>query len=338
VTNAPTCVQCGRPLVDQAYVCAPCTDAVRRGLLAVISLAGEAATTIARLDELGETGGPQEPPEPAERAAAALTPTALLVNLSAAGRHDAAVGELLGVARHVTEEAGHPLPMVERRTCRHRTCQSIRSGATAMPGPACEERRDHPAAVLAQWLVGRLEWLRHRPEAGELLSAIADACAEIERVVDRPAERWYAGPCGATTMDGLCPLELWPTAGARTVRCRCGAQHDLDDRKADLLVEAEERWMTAAACSHRLTMLGVRCTKDMVQGYARRGRLAPHPDPDPHGYPRYRLGSVRELVQEQQAAERERTILAAIRTAELAERRRQKAARKAAKEQEMMSA
>ncbi len=76
----------------------------------------------------------------------------------------------------------------------------------------------------------------------------------------------------------------------------------------------------------------------MVQGYARRGRLAPHPDRDAHGYPRYRLGSVRDLVHAQHAEERERTLRAAIRTAELAEKRRQKAARQAAKEQEMMSA
>lgn len=332
MTNLHTCAWCKRPLQDQAVICPTCTEPAARGLRRVANLAGEAATTIARLDQLGETAtGPHEPPEPEARSTNALTSTALPVNLGAGAGHDAGVGVLLTWARHVAGVKGVPLPTVRRTPCVHPTCLARRAGRAA--GPLCAgEPLEHPVTVLADWLGGQLRWLRQRPEAGEALSEIQDACIAMERVVDRAPERWFAGVCGATTMAGQCPKTLWPAAGAKTIRCVCGAEHDADERKQKLLDEAEDRWVTASWSAHLLTSLGVSCTPEMVRGYAHRGRLAPHPVPDGKS-PRYRFGSVRELVEQQHAAERERTLRAAVRQAELAERRSQKAKR----DQEAMS-
>lgn len=329
MSNGPTCQRCGKPIHDQAFVCVSCTGPARDALRLLAKIAGEGSVTISRLDEF-VTGGPgepdelDEPPAAGERPDGALAATALPWRPGAAARYDRAVNELVTTARHIAEESGEPLPTVRRAACPHHSCAGRRAGRIV--GPVCGLQLDpeHPLERLATWLVGRLEWIRKRAEARELLDGITAACGEIEGVVDRPAERWYAGVCGASTMEGECKRELWPAAGAKTFRCACGGEHDLDKRKAAMLAEADDQWATAAWCAHRLTSLGVPCTPEMVHGYAHRKRLAPHPDPDPRGYPRYRLASVRELVEETAAARREAALRKAVRAAERAERERQR--------------
>jgi hypothetical protein len=280
MTEQPRCERCARPIHDQAYVDDRCGTDLRRALETVARVAGEAATTVARLDVIGEGGRRTDTDAP------------LPVNLAAAEQHDAAVNTVVTWARHVAEERGAPR-------------WNYGSG--------------HPLALVAMWLCGQLDWLRHRPEASEAFGDLLEACWVIERVVDRPAERWAAGLCG---VDG-CEEVLRPVSGAKSIRCRCGAEHDLAERKTYLLGLIEDEWVTAAKAAHLLTSLGVVCTAAMVRGYAFRGRLAPYPESDPA---QYRLGSVRDLVTEQHAEERERVLRAAVRTAELAERRRKKEA------------
>jgi hypothetical protein len=54
-----------------------------------------------------------------------------------------------------------------------------------------------PIAKLATWLAGHVEWMRHRQEADEFLSAV-DACLRVVRGLARgPSEQKYLGPCGA---------------------------------------------------------------------------------------------------------------------------------------------
>jgi predicted RNA-binding Zn-ribbon protein involved in translation (DUF1610 family) len=294
MTEAPTCDRCGRRIVDTAYVCPDCARELRRDLETVAKVAGEVVTTIARLDHIGERDGEGSPAgDPEARADNALFPMALPVNLDAGEQHDAAVNALTTWARHVHETSGRALPVVARRD-------------------------EHPLAVLAAWLVDQLDWLRHRPEAADAFGQLSEAARTLVRIVDRPPSRWYAGPCG----HGDCTETLRPVAGATTAICpACGAEHDLDRRRAWLLEQAEELWAPATRLAHLLTQLGVTCTPEMIRGYAHRGRLAPHPDVDPRGYPRYRLGSARELVDGQRREERERTLRAAVRAADLAERR-----------------
>jgi hypothetical protein len=132
---------------------------------------------------------------------------------------------------------------------------------------------------------------------------IADACEELERVIDTRPDTWYAGPCGVND----CSEELYPYSGADTVKCQaCGSLHLVANRKQWLLGQAEDVWGNAAWVAGALTRLGIRCSDSMIRGYAHRGRLAPHPEPDGRGYPRYRLGSVLELVTAEMRAASER--------------------------------
>lgn len=309
MTEAPTCPRpgCGRPIHDMAYVDGRCGDQLRRDLELVAKLAGEAATTVARMDRIGHGGQRTD------------TEVPLPVNLGAAADHDAAVNTLTTWARHVHGESGRPLPTVHTRPwCVHDSCNQRRIGRYI--GPACDALNppDHPTAITARWLAEQVDWIRHRPEADEAFDELADACSLIVRVVDRPAERWYAGPCA-------CGGELWPAAGKATARCpECGTVHDLAARKVAMLDQLEEVWATAALCAHALVSLGVAANASTIRVWANRGRLAPHPE-GAVGHPRYRIGSVRELIVEHEHDERMRRLERAVKDAERAERARKKA-------------
>lgn len=262
MTDAPTCARCEREMRhDTALVCGRCGSHLRADLHRTAGLEDDVQTTIAKLDRVAR--GPAKPdPDPWESHGMALEAVPLPVNLDAAEAYEAAMGELSTWARHCCEERGI-------------------------------DYAGNGLAALCGFLAGQVDWLRYRPEADEAFSGIRSACRQVERLVDTRPDVWYAGPCSEADCQG----ELYPLSGAASVACpECGAAYDTADRKRWLLEEAQEAWGNAAWLSAALTMLGVRCTDSMIRGYAHRGRLAPHPEPDGRGYRRYRLGSVLELV------------------------------------------
>lgn len=308
----PTCEACGRPVFDMSYACTDCARTTRRDLETVALIAGEATTTIARLDHLDHRGGRHtEDDEPEPKAASALLATALPVNLNAAAHHDDAVNQLATWARHIHETSGRPLPTVRTIACHHRTCSEHRDAVTPQPllGPLCPdwEAPQHPLAVAATWLARQIDWLRHRPYAVEALDAIGDAARTIIRTVDVRPDRWYAGPCGTNG----CTYELAPVAGAKTIRCpECGAEHDAAERREALLDQAEDQLAGAAWLAATLTRLGRPVTANAIRKWADRGRLLAHAH-DAAGRPLYRLGDVRALVLEAARREIERQVAAA---------------------------
>lgn len=305
MTDLPTCLTCPRPIPDTAYVCPRCGSDVRRELEYGATVAGEAAVTIARLDRIGGGGKRTETEAP------------LPLKLAAAYDHDAAIGTLLTWARHVHEQSGRPLPTVRTAPCGHATCEERRHGRAA--GPLClGEPPEHPAAVLAEWLAGQIDWFRYRREAAEAFDEIADACRILQRTVDRRPDRWYAGPCG---VDG-CEAELYPPAGAKTIRCpECASEHDAQDRRDWLLDEADDQLAGAAWIAATLTSLGRTVRGDTVRQWAERERLFAHGH-DANGRPLYRLSEVRELVDEAEARALDRERKAIIREQRKAEKQR----------------
>jgi DNA-directed RNA polymerase subunit RPC12/RpoP len=303
---------CARPVPDTAYVCTTCTTKVGDALAELVNLAGEAATTIAKLDHVMRTGGTWPQPEPEGKAASALYPNPLPVNLDAAERYSAAVTELLTRTRRIALERGRPVTLA---VCRHETCARVVD--RHIIGPVCHARLIGPIGALAMALRTNLDWLRHRQDARQSLQAIQDACTQIVAVVDRPADVWYAGKCAE------CQEALWPAAGVHTIRCHCGATYDADERRTAMLQQLDDVWLGPEHLAHALAMLSVPVPAPTIRTWADRGRLAPHPDSIP-GRPRYRVGSVRELVEQMHAEQRERTLRAAVKAAELAERKRRK--------------
>lgn len=264
--TAAQCARCAKPMPhDQAVVCASCGSHLRGLLARTAKLSGEHAVTISLMDNLASTGTSTKADDLGWwRNPEALEPVPLPLNLDAAIAYGAAMSELSTWARHCCETRG----------------------IFYVPGA-------EPLETFCAFLGGQADWLRHQPEADEAFRGIENACKQLERIVDRRPDCWYAGPC---TTPG-CGTDLYPLAGAETAVCvACGASYGTAERKAWLLREAQEVWGNAAWLSSTLTILGVRCTDAMVRGYAHRGRLAPHPEPDGRGHPRYRLGSVLEIV------------------------------------------
>jgi hypothetical protein len=298
--------RCGRPLRDTAYVCDRCADLLARELLVVAKTAGDAQDTIARLARQGGASGGERLP---------YDPTAETVL-------DEAVNTLIAWARHIHEASGRSLPTARLpvpRYCPHASCADLRrSVRTDLVGPVCPPPlpAQHPLEVLVLWLGHReqLDWLRYRPEADEAFDEVEDACRRLIRLVDRPPDRWYAGPC-----DG-CDEQLYPVAGAKVIRCPgCEAEYDPDERKAWLLEQIDEQEATAGAAAVALTALGCHVSADRVRQWAHRNQLLPRA-----GTKLYRIGDVRELVV--QAAHRD------------LDRRIRQANRDVARQKEMMVA
>lgn len=287
MTTQPTCDRCAKPVHDTAYVCGHCASELEKRLALLATLAGEATVTIAKLDEISNQAWNPEIEEDVGKAPNALYPMALPIDLRAAAKHQAAVVVLLTWAKDVAETRGLTVVV---------------------------EHSEHPLAVLSTWLVLQVGWLRYRQQAAEAFADLHQAVHDIEAVVDRLPDRWYAGPCDN------CQEDLYPASGARTIRCTCGAEYDPDKRKAKLLRDLDDIWDTADQCAHAMVSLGLPAKASTIRTWADRGRLAPHPD-SPQGRPWYRIGSVRELVEHAQTEERDRTLRKAVKEAEAAERR-----------------
>ncbi len=155
--------------------------------------------------------------------------------------------------------------------------------------------------ALGPWLAAQVGWLRQQPDGPDAIAEMTAGIRNALRVIDRPADCKYAGPCTATITDpdGLardCDGELYARPGATTIPCpQCGAEYDVADRRAWLLEQAEDRLLPATELARAVDGLGVPITGAMIRGWVHRGRLTARGLP---GYPVYRVGDVLALVRE----------------------------------------
>lgn len=192
------------------------------------------------------------------------------------------------------------------------------------------ERGEHQLATVARWLSGQVEWIRHQPEALRTFDEIRAAVRALRRVVDRPADSWWAGPCNELVTDeaggseGIrtphlsaeaehapytnrplteCGADLYAPTGAETIRCRsCGATYDAAARRDWLLDEAQDVLGHAEMVAGALVRYGLDITSATVRGYARHNRVVSHGH-DGLGRPLYRVGDVIEVYRDIAARE-----------------------------------
>jgi hypothetical protein len=178
-----------------------------------------------------------------------------------------------------------------------------------------------PIAKLATWLAGHVEWLRHRQEADEFLSAV-DACLRVVRGLARgPSEQKYLGPCGADCCATCgctpgwhvggkcrngqrqphrcegdfdlveCAGDVYAHRGANTGRCKsCGVDHATSEREAWL--DAEVR---AHAFRDREIADAYGVNVKTIRTWVTRGHLVPHGH-DADGRPLLNVGDVLDLA------------------------------------------
>ena len=155
-------------------------------------------------------------------------------------------------------------------------------------------------ALLAAWLRPRVGWLRYHPDGAEAHREILDAVRAARRIIDRPADRLYAGPCD-------CGEDLYAKLSAAYVECHSTThEHPIvwpvEDRRRWLLTSAEDVLATSGEISRALTRMNQPLTPEAIRGYVARGRLAAkgeRTDPGRKAVPLYRLGDVLDILTRQ---------------------------------------
>jgi hypothetical protein len=162
-----------------------------------------------------------------------------------------------------------------------------------------------PIISAARFLADHLEWLRHRPEADEVLADI-EACARIVAGIARgPAAQKYLGPCGAEIEvpecnpirhapdcpedcgnRRFCDGDVYARETASVGRCRlCGAEVSTDARRAWLDAEVRSRAFRAVEIS-RAYNINIKT----IRSWINRGQLIAH------GEGLYNVGDVLDLA------------------------------------------
>lgn len=186
------------------------------------------------------------------------------------------------------------------RNCLHRSCNQARLRRAPEDNliSCCHYlQRQLPYIAAAEW-------------AEEILDELLDLERRLCRFVDRPADRWYAGPCtaGLRAMEAawFCGAELYAVPGRDTVTCReCDWTYPVEERRAWLLAAAEDRLENAATIARAVLVLGQADGTETqlasrIRQWARRRRITVRSTRTIEGklQPLYRVGDVLDLLAE----------------------------------------
>lgn len=272
----PRCASCSRPVKDQARLCRRCTSWLERDLGDLEGLATEVETTRLRQSRTG--------------------------------------GQAIG-GGHSSER---PLPFDDRPVL---AARALREVCRRWAGFVVEHRgAPWPRDLLGDYgrfLLGQVDWLRHREEAPVAFDELSGAIGRVRGSIDRRAERVYAGPCGAIDYwpDGhpilcsaRCDGDVYGRLNAKNATCtKCGATHDVADRREWLLAAVEDQLAHIALLSKALSNLGRPVADPTIRSWVSRGRLAAHGE-DPQGRALYRVGDVIELLAQEAARQASRSV------------------------------
>lgn len=139
---------------------------------------------------------------------------------------------------------------------------------------------------LARWLLANMGRVQRSTEAAALVDEVTDCIHQARRAIDHPDDdRVYLGPCGNTVIDNsrfathrsfTCDEELYGVPWLDRAQClACGQEYRITDRRDWMMDRAAAHMGTAPEVAGFLQLVGVKCTADMVRGYASRGRLKP---------------------------------------------------------------
>lgn len=197
-----------------------------------------------------------------------------------------------------------PVAFVERASNIERALKNTLVGwVRVIAGETGAEQPADDLARIAAWLRPRVGWLRHHEAGAEAHDQILDAVADARRVIDRPAERLYAGPCDE------CGRDLYAALDAAYVRCTNTEGHEggdewvwrVEDRRRWLLDSARDVLATGTEISRALTRYAQPVTPSALRGYVHRGSLVARGERVEGGrmVMLYRLGDVLDILARQ---------------------------------------
>lgn len=148
------------------------------------------------------------------------------------------------------------------------------TGETWWPGPG-----EQPAVSAAGALLGDMRAIRRHGAAGELVEEVTKSIGRARRIIDRPIDLRYIGPCLADTADGRCGEDLYAGPVAEHVRChRCGTRHDVVERRAYLMESAADYIVSVREASRYIGFFGgVGVGQKTIRTWIDRGLLATRP-------------------------------------------------------------
>lgn len=267
------CDHCQDRAVADASVCGPCGRRLAQELRSIAALVPDLDLALAKQTAFGDRG--------LARPSAGPPPLA----------YSPAVSEVMWRLRNTLTSWARVV--LEEKPAREETSETPLAGPEwplGAPDTPPQVSQPIPTQKIALWLSWQVEWIRHHPAAAEAFDELHDAARCAHHVIDRPAERTYAGPCDQ------CGQDLYAKPGAAAVACSaCEAKYDLHRRREWLLAAVEDTLATASEISRALTRLDAPITADSITSYAYRGRLTPHTR-NRAGKALYRVGDVLDLI------------------------------------------
>lgn len=200
-------------------------------------------------------------------------------------------------------------------------CRTVLEDLAPRVGPACLScihasctafRRDAPprdtVSSMVNYLARQHRFVLAQTWAPVILTELLDLERRLGRMINRPADRWYAGKCSAPDYDDpdgeACTAELYATADSGELVCQaCGTRHDVAARRDFLLEEAKGYSVTATEAAGALlawTDYGGSEAKlvDRIRKWRDRNQLEVREVTSLLGRDRhlYRLGDIQELL------------------------------------------
>lgn len=154
--------------------------------------------------------------------------------------------------------------------------------------------RDALMVEVRLW-AGSIDEVRRHPKAAEIVRDLGRVVKDAYRTIDRMQDRQYLGTCFYEEDGATCHAEVWARPGAHQVTCtQCGITHEVGERRAWLLKQAEDMLVTSREASSFIGELGgIPVTQASIRGFIHRGRLAYRAPADAK---RFRLGDLLEVL------------------------------------------
>lgn len=197
-------------------------------------------------------------------------------------------------------------------------CRTVMEEQPELHGPVCgaclhlscaaAKRRRWPAGPTMQawclYLDRQFRWIVSDQSVTALLGELLDVERRLRKIVDRPADKWYAGKCSAADDTGICTQELYAAVDRGSIDCpACDTRHDVGARREFLLREAKDYLVTATeAAGALLAWTDYDGTEEnlikRIGKWRERERLTSKGDATIGGKtrPLYRLGDIQSLM------------------------------------------
>lgn len=286
--NTQIC-DCGRP--TNRVVCFDCTATTRRNLATIHDHVIPGPTEQRTATVRGANGQPIGTKATTVRVGPDRLIPGLATDLDTAITRDTRFTTNPGGRR--TRGNDEPLPLnLTASDARQDLTITLARAAAYTADALCEPHPVYTLYALTEYLEDKLDWIATQDAGRDCMDAINGVIRKAHRVIDRPADRAYAGPCDVHGCDG----ELYAWDGSTQAKCTvCRTTVTLDDRRGDLLDQAHDLLLGATDIARLLRGLGEAVDARHIRVWASRGRLI---NRGAVADPRYRVGDVLVLVEQ----------------------------------------